>query len=704
MGQGVYTKSATNVKQNRIMADSVFGVPRDTTATNLATYLGAPVGDSGRLAYKDGNLWVRNALRWVRVGSGDIPGWDSTLNHGNTATRETYHQGIGSLLTSPKNGLGVGFEPTTGAGIISVRKVDGTPGALSLFGLQTEINNDLYLNKVAQDGAPVAGKYLGINGQGKVILSPFPAFNTIYNSDGIITDFQRTVRTRTGTALVFRDSASVSYNLTLNQIGANITSGTASQYTELAQNPNYVQLQARATGPTRRSGLIADIDSIQLFSAGLYRPTLSLNDLDGTIKSSAGNGASNFESYMRDNGMEWGTRLSGTYTLKAKLFTDGRMQGAPAVNLSEFATLGQLRDSVKNIYNSDGVISGPDNLRRIYIPTDKSIWFEDQPGNMRFALSATAIQQYIYGPTAGTSTYLYENQYRINSNDATNGLTTELEVTPLQYRLRTGDANNRAEIRATGGSMNINTGGYTDYTYTEFGNNGLTIYDVRPATPSGAEKLKFFRDGRLMINGAATQTGKNLRVLGNTDLLGETRLGMEGRGYIKVSNGNSTIETGNIGFFQSDGTPIGYIVADVSGMFYTNQNNGGHVFTGANVRIENRLSVGNTTAAAANSTLQVKGSIAIKQRTITATTVLDENDATVYVSPASNTVITIPAASTCEGRVIEIFRKSAGVQTLDIVSAGGSINGMSTVSLANQYSFIIIKSDGANWFIFSPTL
>lgn len=89
-GQGIYSKSANNVKQNRLMADSVLGAPRDTGATNLATYQGSPVGDSGRIAYMHGKFWgYRNlggVLSWFELGAGttDLSSyWDSTVTKQN---------------------------------------------------------------------------------------------------------------------------------------------------------------------------------------------------------------------------------------------------------------------------------------------------------------------------------------------------------------------------------------------------------------------------------------------------------------------------------------------------------------------------------------------------------------------------------------------------------------------------------------------
>lgn len=69
-GQGIWTKSTANVKQNRLMADSVLIVPRDTGATNNALYQGNPQGDSGRIAWMHGRLWIHDGEAWDTLAAG----------------------------------------------------------------------------------------------------------------------------------------------------------------------------------------------------------------------------------------------------------------------------------------------------------------------------------------------------------------------------------------------------------------------------------------------------------------------------------------------------------------------------------------------------------------------------------------------------------------------------------------------------------
>lgn len=68
-GQGIYNKVATNIKQNRIIVDSVIGVPRDTFQFNRPTYQGSYPGDYGRLATKNKKIYWHDSTVWVELGA-----------------------------------------------------------------------------------------------------------------------------------------------------------------------------------------------------------------------------------------------------------------------------------------------------------------------------------------------------------------------------------------------------------------------------------------------------------------------------------------------------------------------------------------------------------------------------------------------------------------------------------------------------------
>lgn len=71
--QTPWNKQAVYTKPNGSMPDSVSYAPR-TKAPRSGTYLGAPVGDSGRIAYEGKSLWVHNDTGWARISyAGEVP-------------------------------------------------------------------------------------------------------------------------------------------------------------------------------------------------------------------------------------------------------------------------------------------------------------------------------------------------------------------------------------------------------------------------------------------------------------------------------------------------------------------------------------------------------------------------------------------------------------------------------------------------------
>lgn len=111
------------------------------------------------------------------------------------------------------------------------------------------------------------------------------------------------------------------------------------------------------------------------------------------------------------------------------------------------------------------------------------------------------------------------------------------------------------------------------------------------------------------------------------------------------------------------------------------------------------------TATSPTSTLDVSGSFALSsQTTVSATSViaLTSDQTTVFVNGGGATV-TLPAASSCKGRVIMIKQTIANISTT-INTAGGLIEGAGAFTLGPVVGFrksIIVTSDGSNWWIVS---
>ena len=107
--------------------------------------------------------------------------------------------------------------------------------------------------------------------------------------------------------------------------------------------------------------------------------------------------------------------------------------------------------------------------------------------------------------------------------------------------------------------------------------------------------------------------------------------------------------------------------------------------------LNNTVRVGvNMAGAVANSTMQVKGSLATNIITTTTNLTLNETNHTVIVN--ANINITLPAANTCEGRIYIIKKITAGNA---VISSFLSSNGVASTSLGR--GVLQLQSDGTTW-------
>ena len=105
------------------------------------------------------------------------------------------------------------------------------------------------------------------------------------------------------------------------------------------------------------------------------------------------------------------------------------------------------------------------------------------------------------------------------------------------------------------------------------------------------------------------------------------------------------------------------------------------------------------------SSLHVGGSLSMALTTVSSNYTTDENDYTILCNTGSMT-LNLPNASNCEGRVYVIKKISAAGGSITIDPNGSqTIDGAATnTELTNQWSTMMIQSDGSNWFILSKSL
>lgn len=112
------------------------------------------------------------------------------------------------------------------------------------------------------------------------------------------------------------------------------------------------------------------------------------------------------------------------------------------------------------------------------------------------------------------------------------------------------------------------------------------------------------------------------------------------------------------------------------------------------------VTVGNTTTG--NSTLSVDGSVSMAIKTVTTDgyPITDKDNTILVNTTAASLTVNLPAAAT--GRIYTIKKIGTGGidHELTIVPAGGALlEGGPEYKIYNDWTFITIQSDGANWYI-----
>ena len=127
---------------------------------------------------------------------------------------------------------------------------------------------------------------------------------------------------------------------------------------------------------------------------------------------------------------------------------------------------------------------------------------------------------------------------------------------------------------------------------------------------------------------------------------------------------------------------------------------------GDEVSVKKNVIIGDTINAA-NSTLQVAGSVSMPINVVTGSYTVNANDYTVIVKSSTSATVTLPSASGLKGRIYTIKKVATNptVNNLDnavTIKAAGSefIEDGNSIDIFNDWTFVTVQSDGSNtWYI-----
>jgi hypothetical protein len=108
------------------------------------------------------------------------------------------------------------------------------------------------------------------------------------------------------------------------------------------------------------------------------------------------------------------------------------------------------------------------------------------------------------------------------------------------------------------------------------------------------------------------------------------------------------------------------------------------------------------TTGAANSTMQVEGSLAMTIKTITGNYAATAADNTILANTTGGAIsITLPASGGITGRIYTIKKIGTGGidNQLTINPNSGTIDGGSSYTIYNDWTYVTLQTDGSNWYV-----
>ncbi|MFT3676084.1 MAG: hypothetical protein QM781_09325 [Chitinophagaceae bacterium] len=221
-------------------------------------------------------------------------------------------------------------------------------------------------------------------------------------------------------------------------------------------------------------------------------------------------------------------------------------------------------------------------------------------------------------------------------------------------------------------------------------------------------------DGSLTLNSVADNSSADSVLVINNGVVQKRQVSAAAFGNaIRSINGNR--DTAQVIAFRNAGTDLSVSANSADSIFLNVPDAGtgarGVVTTqtqsfGGNKTFQDSLVASKTVLVGAsgnaNSTVQVDGSLSLAIKTVTANYTLSGTDNTVLANTTTTALtLTLPDPVSFAGRIYTIKKiGSGGIDNqLTITPASGTIDGGSSYVIYNDWTYVTMQTDGANWYI-----
>jgi hypothetical protein len=208
----------------------------------------------------------------------------------------------------------------------------------------------------------------------------------------------------------------------------------------------------------------------------------------------------------------------------------------------------------------------------------------------------------------------------------------------------------------------------------------LTIRTQAVTTTAAALEVQRGTDSLAMFR---VDPAGGLQVFGNIG----SRLNNGYAGSLELSylnpNAGITAFNGGDGSWKTLNIAVLGVNFNASGTTRANYNSSGYWYFGSNT--------------SATSNVEVGGSFATKYTSTATGITLDATHSTVDITATGQT-ITLPTAASITGRIYTIKLTASGSGTVATTSSQ-TIDGSTTYSLASQYKYVTVQSNGSNWIV-----